>query len=133
MKRHSFLPRRTPLRNRSKKHPIEHTLDRLWSELVRGAGACERCGRPEALQAHHVVKRRYKATRWDLNAGVCLCHFCHRWAEEHPKDFERWFIRSFGELALRRLRDKAHASTAGVRHHRKVLEELRAVKRERAL
>lgn len=91
--------------------PIERTLDGLWSELIRLPGCCEVCGRSDRrLDAHHIVPRRYKRTRWLRDNGVCLCagpggH--HDWAHLRPQEFEDWVKDHFGELALSKLWETA--------------------------
>jgi len=56
-------------------------LDATWSLLVRQKCMCELCGARgdiKSFDAHHVVRRSYMATRWELSNGVCLCKGCHR-------------------------------------------------------
>ena len=78
MNRRSKLPRKR----------LEQKLDALWSALVklRDGGKCQHCGKTFGLEAHHVIERRYTATRWDLENGVTLCYHCHDLAHEG------WFI-----------------------------------------
>lgn len=54
--------------------------DTLWSKLVRARdGRCLNCGKrpPYQLQAHHVMPRGRKATRFVLENGITLCAHCH--------------------------------------------------------
>lgn len=60
----------------------ESTLNKLWSDAVKVSGRCERCGNRDGLQAHHVIKRRYKTTKWNPLNGICLCPECHKWVHE---------------------------------------------------
>jgi hypothetical protein len=64
---------------------LEKECDRLWSLKVREGCRCELCGRVgdiKGFDAHHLVHRGNKATRWDLDNGACLCgregNGCHR-------------------------------------------------------
>lgn len=66
------------------------TADRLFSQIVRARGNCERCGTVRDLEAAHVVSRRYLTTRYDESNGRCLCHRCHIWAHAFPHDFQTW-------------------------------------------
>ncbi|MDR2431401.1 MAG: HNH endonuclease [Candidatus Margulisbacteria bacterium] len=56
---------------------IIKSLDKKWSEAVRGRGGCALCGKTTDLQAHHIRSRRSLGTRWLLTNGVCLCRHCH--------------------------------------------------------
>lgn len=58
--------------------------DRLWSEVVRMGRCCVSCARPDNLQAHHLISRRYNATRHVLDNGWPLCAACHREVHENP-------------------------------------------------
>jgi len=60
---------------------LEKECDKEWSFQVRKKKRCELCGRSGELSdfdAHHLVHRANKATRWDINNGACLCKACHR-------------------------------------------------------
>lgn len=58
---------------------IEKTLDNLWQKAVkkRDNGRCRICY-DIATDAHHLVSRRNKSTRWDINNGIAVCRLCHR-------------------------------------------------------
>lgn len=68
-------------------------LDELWSKYVKEKAGykCEYCkeeGRqiyPQGvwLEAAHIIGRTYRATRWLLLNGMCLCSGCHRSYDEH--------------------------------------------------
>ena len=47
--------------------------------LVKCKHRCQICGlyADENLQIHHIIKRRYKTTRWYYKNGCALCHKCH--------------------------------------------------------
>ncbi len=65
----------------SKKRSVsEGYLDGLFSKAVRikAHGICAKCG-GQGSQAHHIIKRRFKVLRWDVNNGVWLCPACHQW------------------------------------------------------
>jgi len=69
--------------------------DKLWSKTIRSIGACEFCGGKENLNAHHLLSRGFKATRWNLKNGVCLCARCHEFsyvlsAHKNPIRFVTW-------------------------------------------
>jgi len=59
---------------------IEKVADGLWREIVR-AGAprpCERCRMRPGHDAHHLVSRSYRQTRWLPDNGAFLCRHCHQ-------------------------------------------------------
>ena len=64
---------------------LEKVADCLWREIVRaGAGGdpgdkpCERCRMRPGHDAHHLVSRSYRQTRWLPDNGAFLCSNCHR-------------------------------------------------------
>jgi hypothetical protein len=55
---------------------------RTWRKKILSKGKCERCGRTENLEAHHIIRwADYPKGRIDINNGMCLCRECH--AKEH--------------------------------------------------
>jgi len=56
---------------------IDFKLDKEWSRIIKGRGECELCQATTHLNAHHVVGRRNRATRWLISNGCCLCPKCH--------------------------------------------------------
>lgn len=53
--------------------------DALWSKIIRARTAnCQRCKYKPGHDAHHLVSRRYKQTRWLLDNGAHLCRGCHQ-------------------------------------------------------
>ena len=65
-----------------KAKPGDRTLDMHWSQAIKQkyGGRCAGCG-DQGLQAHHIIKRRFKLTRWLVSNGVWLCLNCHRAVE----------------------------------------------------
>jgi hypothetical protein len=82
-------------------------LDKLFSEVVRDIGWCERCHKKEHLQCCHIYSRRYRHTRWDTLNAVCMCAGCHFWAHQNPLDFSKWIEEYLGEGTVDELRVKA--------------------------
>jgi len=67
--------------------------DDQWSLAVRlSHKRCEICGKPGTLiksgleigglNAHHVIGRSNMKFRHDLNNGLCLCVYCHRFRKD---------------------------------------------------
>lgn len=50
--------------------------------------------------AHHIIKRRFLKTRWDLKNGATLCLHCHDWAESFPIESEILIIGVFIVLGI---------------------------------
>lgn len=102
--------------NKHKKYlsPSLLTIDNLWSKLVKikAHNKCEKCGKQNALNSHHVYSRSNRSTRWDLNNGVCLCVGCHIFsskfsAHKTPLEFVEWIRDSRGADWYSDLRTKA--------------------------
>ena len=74
--------------------------DRLFSMIVRQRDkGCRRCGAPmnyDDLTTHHLVKRRYRKTRWLLENGVAVDYICHEFLEKHPAENESFAISILG-------------------------------------
>lgn len=76
---------------------IASSCDIEMSKLVRSIGYCQRCHGTDYLEHAHVIGRSNKNLRFDVINGLCLCHFCHRWAHDNPKLFGKWFQEKFPE------------------------------------
>jgi hypothetical protein len=84
---------------------------KLWSEIVRNKGYCELCGikykelnkrgRPTILNAHHVVGRENHNLSWDIENGVSLCSWCHKFSSTGAHKggiiFSEWFRQKYPE------------------------------------
>lgn len=80
--------RSTP-RRRAERAALRRRADALFARIVRWRGRCERCGRTERLQTHHIVSRRYLAVRYDEENALCL-DGCHRWFHAYPLEAMAW-------------------------------------------
>lgn len=82
-------------------------LDRLWQIKITG-GTCSmpRCNKI-GNEGHHIMKRRYLNTRWDIENGRALCREHHLWADTHPAQYENMIIREIGSYEYYNLRIKA--------------------------
>lgn len=87
------VPPRAPMKRKKRTaRTIRLSCDKLWSQLVRSQGFCEKCGRSDGvLHAHHVYGRTDYRLRFEPRNGCCLCYRCHRWAEGFPLEFAYWF------------------------------------------
>jgi hypothetical protein len=87
---------------------VKYLKDKGWSIAVGylAKNACELCG-AEGCDAHHVIKRSYLKTKYDVENGIFFCRNCHNWAEEHSKKLKEWFILTRGKEVYKQLFDKA--------------------------
>lgn len=89
------------------KTSINNSLDKLWSEIIRSKGFCERCGKTENLQAAHIITRSNRMVRWDEFNGLCLCAGCHLfWAHKEPLEFSRFVEENYPGRVEYLLREK---------------------------
>ena len=58
-------------------------------------------------EGHHIMKRRYLNTRWDIENGRALCREHHLYADTHPAEYENMIIREIGAWEYALLREKA--------------------------
>ena len=84
--------------------------DRLFSQVVRLLGHCQRCGKTSDLQCAHIIRREYNNTRTDLRNAWCLCAGCHIWLGNHPFDHVVYAYPTIGEETYAELREIAHTS-----------------------
>lgn len=84
-----------------------NATDLLWAKIVKARDGykCQRCGRTKPYQLHaaHIVGRRYKAVRWDLAAGVCICALCHFKQHAGEWHMETWAREQMGDRTVDRL------------------------------
>jgi hypothetical protein len=91
------------------KRKLVRKLDKLFSEIIRSQGMCDKCGKRESLQCSHVLSRRHLQTRWDLENALCLCTRCHLyWQHKEPHEFVRWFDEKFGGNLYDELKKRAN-------------------------
>lgn len=70
-----------------------------WAEAVkeRDGFECIICGHSERLNAHHIIPREIKETRYELSNGATLCPRHHKYsvklsAHRNPMAFALWLI-----------------------------------------
>ena len=78
-------------------------LDKLWREAIKKRDEfCQLCHENSSrLNAHHIIGRRNRNLRWDLNNGILLCPGCHTFrndsAHQDPAYFMKWFEEEYPE------------------------------------
>ena len=86
---------------------LEKKADKLFADKVKSKGRCEKCKSRDYLQCAHIISRRYKQVRWDLDNAVTLCRGCHVYFTHHPIEWEDWVINRMGEENYQMLRTRA--------------------------
>jgi len=85
-------------KHRTERQKIDADCLELWSLCVRARDkTCRNCNSDFNLQAHHVVQRNYKASRYLLENGLCLCSGCHFHEHVDPEKFRGIVIGVIGE------------------------------------
>ena len=59
------------------------------------------------LQTMHLISRRYKAVRWDLDNAVAGCQAHHLYLTIHPLEHDDWCERRLGATAWYKLKQRA--------------------------
>jgi hypothetical protein len=72
---------------------LKKKCDALWSQIVRSRGACEVCGNPYNLNAHHIAGRSIYILRFDLRNGACLCAGHHKFFNLSAHENSPWFTK----------------------------------------
>jgi len=88
------------------KKPIKKA-DKLFSDKIKSIGKCEKCGKRKYLQTAHIISRRYKQVRWDLDNAVCLCRGCHVYFTHHPIEWDLWVEDKIGTALYKGLKTRA--------------------------
>lgn len=92
--------KRTAMKRRP---PKTLAADLAWeADVLRRDGRCtfphdgRNCSCWGKLTAHHIILRRHKATRWDVDNGTALCKVAHTYV--HSGEDDKW-VRGIGLLA----------------------------------
>lgn len=98
---------------------IEKTLDNRWRIKVndRWNGRCAMCATRHGLECHHIIKRRFKSTRWDVRNGLLLCVEHHGMCEQHPQWADQWVVKKFGQHFLDDLKKQGRQIFQGNYEH----------------
>lgn len=57
----------------------KNDTDKIWAAVIkaRAGNKCERCGKTDNLNAHHLNHKKGYRLRYSLRNGICLCADCH--------------------------------------------------------
>jgi len=69
--------------------------DREWVKAVgkKYNRTCVICGSTKLPNAHHIIPKTFKETRWDVENGVILCPKHHKFGKFSAHKNALWFIR----------------------------------------
>jgi len=89
-------------------------LDKLWRDAIKSRDeVCQVCGGTSYLNAHHIIGRRNRNVRWDLDNGILLCSGCHTFktesAHQDPLQFMEWFNNKYPDR-YNTIRSRAYLS-----------------------
>lgn len=102
-------------------------LDSLWATAVklRDKHTCRYCFDDNAcLNACHIKGRRYRATRWRLDNGMCLCFNCHMEYDEHGPNEESIRKHVVGDLLYEELNERAKHNVTKYQVYEDIKNEL---------
>ena len=98
----------------------KHAADRKWAEGVKAKGSCAALGMflgasygthigcgGGPIDAAHILRRGYLATRHDVRNGLPLCRDIHEYYTKRPLAFERFCRELIGDALYDELRAKA--------------------------
>ncbi len=89
--------RSTQPRGLSEHRALVKVADKLWSQIVRATSLlCVRCRMRPTREAHHLIGRTKWPTRWLLENGAPVCHFCHATVGEDSEENRALAIRLVG-------------------------------------
>lgn len=96
---------------KKRKRDYSKQADKLCGAIVRARGVCEagydhdgpsKCSGP--LQWAHGFSRSYRAVRWDLGNGFCLCAGHHFYFTNHPLEWDDWLREKWGDEGYTEMR-----------------------------
>ncbi len=89
---------------KKRKHPSLKTLLTKWAVKVktRDGYLCRKCHSAGPVEAHHIIHRKHKATRYLMLNGLTLCLKCHPWADTIAG--REWVAGEIGDFAYSELR-----------------------------
>jgi len=85
-------------RKKTERKILDEACLKLWSQIVRTKDKrCRNCGSDYNLQAHHIISRQYKLSRYNSDIGLTLCRGCHFVEKTDPERFRDMVIGIIGE------------------------------------
>jgi hypothetical protein len=104
---------------RSQRKKLEDKLDEAWRSLGKEGAVCEICASGHTpknytqLQAHHIIGRTSRNTRWDLRNRLWVCPSHHTLGQKDcvETNLGGWFLNWWTDedwLGQHRLEDKRY-------------------------
>lgn len=116
--------------NQRSRASLKKEADALFSWAIRrrdkrcqAVGYKFRCS--FTLQAAHLIRRRYLATRWSMDNAVALCGAHHVYFTHNDIEWIDWIIERIGEDEYKGLRERAKAGFIGSPPYEEIIEELK--------
>lgn len=85
---------------------LRDIADQLWSRAVRDdwGNRCAVCGSRNKVEAHHLVPRQHTSTRHDVQNGISLCSWCHKFdphnaPHQHAAGWMAWLNKHHPRVA----------------------------------
>jgi len=107
---------------------LERALDTLWSNCIRMRDkTCRVCNHDGRLEAHHIMGRRHKSTRWDLDNGILLCWNHHvKYGHADPETLRDNVIECIGAKKYNALKEKSRNKGKAYKMSMSDLEDIKA-------
>jgi len=94
-------------KKKTERQKLDEDCLKLWSLCVRARDKiCRNCNSDYMLQAHHIVQRTYKLSRYNVHNGMALCRSCHFPEHIDPEKFRKMIIDILGEEDYTARQDK---------------------------
>ena len=115
-------------KHKTERQKLDDDCLALWSRCVRiGQKTCRNCNSDYLLQAHHIVQRTYKLSRYNTKNGLCLCKGCHFPEKIDAERFRRMVTGIIGEDEYNAMQDKYRVEYKwSILELKTIREELRA-------
>ena len=105
---------------------LEERADKLFRDHVKARdGRCLMASFAcwGELECAHIIRRSFKATRWEPINAVTLCSEHHRWYTEHPLAWTAWATEHLGPDTYAALVERAYKGSRP--DVRAIVEDLR--------
>ena len=95
-------------KKKTNKQKLESECDKLWSQcIIARDRTCRGSNSSDRLSAHHIRSRTHRATRWDLDNGLCLSWKVHFLQKANPERFQDLIINIIGDEKYAALKRKS--------------------------
>ena len=96
-----------PMAPKRSRRGLIHEIDALVSHIVRKRHPyCVTCNVRTDLTCSHFFRRGAHSVRFDLINCSTQCRHCNSIHNDNTEPYRRWFIQTYGEVALAALADR---------------------------